>query len=179
MKRVFLTIGITLMLIGCQPEEPQPVEVTTNSASLTCVLNNENWSGVTFNNSFQLNVTDGIDSLKALRIMAKNSEGKQVTLSLILGTNTSLENMPTGSYLSTGTTRASGVQYFENGSSEGTGVSNSSNPGNSEVIISNFNELENTCSGTFSFLLQDHQSGDTVYTATNGQFTSLTYTLIE
>jgi len=179
MKRVFVIFGIGLLTISCQPDEPQPV--ITNNGIMNCMLNGSQWTGITFNNTLQLNIIDGESNGKILELQGKDANGKQLTLRMASIINGEEENMETGDYLLTGEVKLSDVQYFGGGltSGESTGSVNSPNHGHSEISLSEFNPEDNTCSGTFSFFLQDFQSGDTLYTGTNGQFTSMTYVLQE
>lgn len=175
MKRLLALFIIGFMTTACQPEAPQPV---TNNGTMTCSINGTSWSAVQFNNSLELNVTDGVTSAKGLKLMGKNSSQQQLTLGMATYDNPDVENMPLGAYLSTSETFFAYAEYWPNGINSGESTGGGSNDGNVEITIGAFNSASNTCSGTFSFVIQDYQTGDTLYTVTNGQFSSVSYTLI-
>jgi len=174
MKRIFSIIGVGLIIFSCQPDNPQPT--VTNSGTMTCTLNGSAWSATTFNNTLELNIPIGESLAKKMELMGQNSSGQQLTLRAAAMSNPGDDNMPVGAYLSTGSNLGGGVQYFGDGVNSG--VSAGTNAGDAEIVITSFDQANHTCSGTFSFVLKDNQTGDTLYTGTNGQFTSLTFTVI-
>jgi hypothetical protein len=173
MKKVLSIIGIVSIIASCQPNSPQP---TTNNGTMICTINNLPWSATTFKNTLELNITDGVDSAKMLELMGKASDGKQLTLRAGTFSNPGQDNMPLGDYLSTSSTLVAAVQYFPNGINSG--VSSGYDSGDAEIVITSFNQTNQTCSGTFSFVLKDFETGSVLYTGVNGQFTSLIFTVI-
>ena len=164
---------MVLIVSSCQPNNPQP---TTNNGTMTCTLNNLPWSATTFKNTLELNITDGVDSAKMLELMGKTFDGKQLTLRAGTFNSPDQDNMPISAYLSTSSTLFAFVQCFANGINSG--VSSGYDSGDAEIVITSFNQANHTCSGTFSFVLQDFETGDVLYTGTNGQFTSLIFTVL-
>jgi hypothetical protein len=109
--------------------------------------------------------------------MGKNSSQQQLTLGVGTFNNPEVESMPIGAYLSTSETAYAFAEYWPSGIASGES-SGGANDGSANITITTFNSASNTCSGPFSFIIQDYQTGDTLYTGTNGQFTSVVYTVI-
>lgn len=162
---------IFLLITSCEPDEP-PID-PSEAGSMTCVLNGDDWSAISFNNTL-LRITDDPPTGKRLDLRGKGM-GIQIILSCGITSSNTGNDMPIATY-KTGTSYEALVTIM-NGLSilamaTGTGEDTAT------INLTAINGATKTCSGTFEFKARDFSTGEITHEASSGVFTDLVYVIM-
>lgn len=162
-------VFLLFILPSCTTEEP---EVDPSEAgAMSCTLNGESWSAISFRNTLYKFTTD--PKGKRLDIVARGM-GIEMTVGFSLYTDDLDNSMPLVTYKTNSEVYGAIVVITDGALVVPTILGGG---GYGEVTLTSIDPSEKKISGTFEFDLNPYPEGEDDYVAVDGVFTDLIFTL--